>query len=95
MFKETEYCKTISITIINDNQYEADVDFYMLLKNPSSEAGLGDPSVTRITIIDDDGMLLPLMFKLLNITQEPFFIKSSGLHVHVCPSVKKGPPTSC
>ena len=55
IFKETEYQKTISVPIINDNQYEADVDFYVLLKNPSGDAGLGDPSVTRVTIIDDDG----------------------------------------
>ena len=45
----------ISIPIINDNQYEADVDFYVILKNAHGGAGIGDPSVTRITIVDDDG----------------------------------------
>ena len=31
------------------------MDFYLILKNPEGGAGLGDPSVTRVTIIDDDG----------------------------------------
>ena len=55
VFKETEYRKTITIPIINDNQYEADVDFYVILKNPQGDAGLSDPNITRVTIIDDDG----------------------------------------
>ncbi|XP_013418432.1 sodium/calcium exchanger 2 isoform X2 [Lingula anatina] len=53
-FAANEYCKTVTVPIVNDNQYEADVDFYVILKNPSAEAGLGDPSVARVTIIDDD-----------------------------------------
>ncbi|ELU01061.1 hypothetical protein CAPTEDRAFT_224088 [Capitella teleta] len=52
-FNENEYKKTISISIINDFQYEADTDFYVLLKNPGG-GGTGDPSITRVTIIDDD-----------------------------------------
>ena len=55
MFKETEYVKRIRVPIINDDQYEADKDFYVFLKNPSSTSSIGDPSVTRVTIIDDDG----------------------------------------
>ena len=55
MFSESEYRKSITIPIINDMQYEADVDFYVILKNPSGEAGISDPNITRITIIDDDG----------------------------------------
>ncbi|GFS07622.1 sodium/calcium exchanger 3 [Elysia marginata] len=54
VFQENEYRKVISIPIINDNQYEADVDFYVILKNAHGGAGIGDPSVTRITIVDDD-----------------------------------------
>ncbi|XP_076443822.1 sodium/calcium exchanger 2-like isoform X2 [Babylonia areolata] len=53
-FNENEYKKSITIPIINDNQYEADVDFYIILKNPTGGAGLGDPSISRITIVDDD-----------------------------------------
>ena len=53
-FTENDFCQKISIPIINDNQYNPDTDFYMILKNPSGNAALGDPSVTRITIIDDD-----------------------------------------
>ncbi|XP_048252475.1 sodium/calcium exchanger 2-like isoform X2 [Haliotis rufescens] len=53
-FKENEYRKTFSIPIVNDNQYEADVDFYLILKNPQGQSGLGDPSVARVTIVDDD-----------------------------------------
>ncbi|XP_041367224.1 sodium/calcium exchanger 2-like isoform X2 [Gigantopelta aegis] len=54
IFKETEYQKSFSVSIINDNQYEADVDFYIILKNPKGMSGLGDPSVARVTIVDDD-----------------------------------------
>lgn len=56
IFSEEEYRKTIVVPIINDNQYEADTDFYVLLKNPKGGSGTGDPSITRVTIIDDDGM---------------------------------------
>jgi len=53
---ESESIKTISIPIINDNQYEADVDFYVILKNAVGQnAAIGDPSIARVTIIDDDG----------------------------------------
>ncbi|CAH1797885.1 unnamed protein product [Owenia fusiformis] len=54
VFSETEYRKSITIPIINDNQYEADADFYVILKNAHGGSGIGDPSVTRVTIIDDD-----------------------------------------
>ncbi|KAI0224366.1 Sodium/calcium exchanger 3 [Lamellibrachia satsuma] len=54
-FKDTESIKTISIPIINDNQYEADVDFYVTLKNARGlDASVGDPNIARVTIIDDD-----------------------------------------
>ncbi|XP_070172870.1 sodium/calcium exchanger 2-like isoform X8 [Littorina saxatilis] len=53
-FDENEYRKVITVPIINDNQYEADVDFYILLKNPAGGGGLGDPSIARVTIVDDD-----------------------------------------
>ena len=56
VFKENEYRKTIAVSIINDNQFENDVDFYIILKNPNGGSGLGDPSVARITIVDDDGL---------------------------------------
>lgn len=55
MFKETEYKKTVSIPIINDNQFENDVTFYIVLKNAGGGAGIGDPSVAMVTIVDDDG----------------------------------------
>ncbi|KAL8606727.1 hypothetical protein ACOMHN_018761 [Nucella lapillus] len=53
-FSENEYKKSITVPIINDNQYEVDVDFYLILKNPTGGAGLGDPSISRITVVDDD-----------------------------------------
>ena len=55
VFKENEYKKSVSIPIINDNEFESDVDFYLILKNPEGGAGLGDPSIARVTIVDDDG----------------------------------------
>ncbi|WAQ99799.1 NAC1-like protein [Mya arenaria] len=54
VFKESEYKKTISVPIINDNQFENDVTFYIVLKNPTGGAGIGDPSVATVTIVDDD-----------------------------------------
>ncbi|XP_071964302.1 sodium/calcium exchanger 3-like isoform X2 [Antedon mediterranea] len=55
-FAEDESRKSISIPIINDNEYENDMEFYVILKNPEGESveGLGDPSIARVTIIDDD-----------------------------------------
>jgi len=55
VFQSDEYVKTISVPIVNDFEFEPDTDFYIILKNPEGDAGLGDPSVTRVTIIDDDG----------------------------------------
>ncbi|XP_053406254.1 sodium/calcium exchanger 2-like isoform X4 [Mercenaria mercenaria] len=54
IFKEDEYRKTISVPIVNDNQFENDVMFYILLKNPTPGTGTGDPSVATVTIVDDD-----------------------------------------
>ena len=50
-----EWHKKITIPIVNDNQYENNMDFYVILKNPDGGGALGDPSLTRVTIIDDDG----------------------------------------
>ena len=55
VFNSDEYKKTISIPIVNDHEFEPDTDFYIILRNPEGDAGLGDPSVARVTIIDDDG----------------------------------------
>ncbi|XP_071167581.1 sodium/calcium exchanger 2-like isoform X3 [Mytilus edulis] len=53
-FAENEYKKTVTIPIIQDNQYTGNADFFILLKNPSTGAGIGDPSVGRVNIVDDD-----------------------------------------
>ena len=47
--------KTITIPIIKNDHYDADADFYILLKAPTGDSSLGDPNITRVTIIDDDG----------------------------------------
>lgn len=57
-FEAEETMKTVTIPIINDNDYEPDKEFYVILKNPDGEAALGDPSIARATIIDDDGKCL-------------------------------------
>ncbi|XP_064647544.1 sodium/calcium exchanger 1-like isoform X2 [Lineus longissimus] len=54
IFMENEYRKAIAIPIINDLQYEADTEFYIILKNPGGDGGIGEPSIARVTIIDDD-----------------------------------------
>ena len=56
--KDTEYRQSITIHIINFNQFENDCDFYAILKNTTNGTFLGDPSVTRITIVDDDGKFI-------------------------------------
>ncbi|XP_071844528.1 sodium/calcium exchanger 3-like isoform X2 [Apostichopus japonicus] len=53
-FLETEWKKTISIPIIKNNTFTSNVEFYVILKIPEGGSQLGDPSVTRVTIIDDD-----------------------------------------
>lgn len=55
-FDATDFQKKIPITVINDAQYEGNVDFYVLLKNAKGDAGIGDPNIARVTIIDDDGI---------------------------------------
>ena len=49
--------KQIEIRLVDDNQYNPGADFYVILKNPRGEAALGDPSVARVTIIDDDSKI--------------------------------------
>lgn len=60
-FLETEWKKTISIPIIKNNTFTSNVEFYVILKVPEGGMQLGDPSVTRVTIIDDDGEFIPLL----------------------------------
>ena len=54
LFGDNDYIQQITIPIIDDNQFNPNTDFYVILKNPSGDVLLGDPSVTRISIIDDD-----------------------------------------
>ena len=39
---------------MNDCQYEPDREFYIILKNAKGLTAIGDPSIARVTIIDDD-----------------------------------------
>ena len=41
-------------------QYSNNHDFYVVLKNPSNDAEILDPVITRVTIIDDDGMFMKI-----------------------------------
>jgi len=43
------------ITIMHRDGYALEKDFYVILKNPVGSVELGEPNLTRITIIDDDG----------------------------------------
>ena len=45
----------LTIAIIHHDGYALEKDFYLLLKNPVGIAELGEPNLSRITIIDDDG----------------------------------------
>ena len=57
--RETE--RTIEIQIIDDNQWEPDLDFYVELYDPSQKGEeeiaprmIGDDSICKITILDED-----------------------------------------
>ena len=57
IFNENEDRKSISVPIIDNNQFDDDTEFYIILKNPVGGKGVGDPSVATVTIFDDDGKL--------------------------------------
>ena len=54
-FKPGDTKKSLTITLIHHEGYMQEKDLYVLLKNPTGKAELGEPNLTRITIIDDDG----------------------------------------
>ena len=62
LFGDNDYEKQITIPVIDDNQFNPDTEFYVILKNPTGDAYLGDPSVTRVTIIDDDSKYEKIMY---------------------------------
>ncbi|CAE1230020.1 unnamed protein product [Acanthosepion pharaonis] len=51
VFREDEYRKQIPINITTEGRTINTVDFFLILKNPSGNAGLGDPSVAHVVII--------------------------------------------
>ena len=53
-FSHEETVKTIDVPIMDDDLYEGDEVFYILLKNPSEGTTIGPASLCAITIIDDD-----------------------------------------
>lgn len=53
-FKPGDLSKLIPINITNDNIYEPDQNFTIMLSNPSSNAIIGSPGTATITIKDDD-----------------------------------------
>ena len=55
-FEGNQCRKTITVHIIPDNQYKANMDFSVVLHHPSDHFGVGDPSVATVIITDDDGM---------------------------------------
>jgi ribosomal protein L35AE/L33A len=46
--------RTLSITILNDSDYEDDETFNLTLSNPTGGAIIGDPGIAEATIIDDE-----------------------------------------
>jgi len=53
-FAAGELSKTILITLANDTVAEINKVFSIQLYDPTNDATIGDPAVTRVTIIDDD-----------------------------------------
>ena len=62
-FKPGDAKQALTITLIHHEGYTQEKAFYVLLKNPMGKAELGEPNLTRITIIDDDGNDLDLCKK--------------------------------
>ena len=56
-FAAGELSKTIVIPLANDTVAEIDKVFSIQLYDPTNEATIGDPAVTRVTIVDDDSTL--------------------------------------
>ena len=60
-FEPMETEKEIGITIVDDNQWEPDEEFFLKLsllsagQGPSKEVKLGRTSIMEITILNDDG----------------------------------------
>ncbi|MET0026512.1 MAG: Calx-beta domain-containing protein [Candidatus Thiodiazotropha sp.] len=53
-FLDGETTKQISISLIDDRDYEANERFQAMIGNPTGGAVIGDPASTSITILDDD-----------------------------------------
>jgi len=54
MFFDGDTSKTITITILDDDVYEGDESFNVVLSNLVGEATLGNPSTAIVTIIEND-----------------------------------------
>lgn len=55
-FNDGEVSQSFSISILNDNTYEADESFELSLSNPQGGASLGSTTLASVTIFDDDPM---------------------------------------
>jgi len=53
-FAPGEVTKTINVPIVNDGLVDGSRDFEVILSDPSSKAGVGNPDSILVTIIDDD-----------------------------------------
>eukprot|EP00924_Labyrinthula_sp_SR-Ha-C_P003232 augustus_masked-scaffold_15-processed-gene-3.32-mRNA-1 protein AED:0.02 eAED:0.04 QI:0/-1/0/1/-1/1/1/0/875 len=76
-FMPGEQLKFISVNIIDDNEFEEDEEFYLVLKAPLENAVLAPNNVAEITIIDDDN---PGKFGFL---KETVTSKESSHHVEL------------
>ncbi|KAL8625458.1 hypothetical protein ACOMHN_018603 [Nucella lapillus] len=54
VFAESEVSKTIKVPIVQGKEPGSEVDFYVILKNPTGGGALGDPSIARVSVMDDN-----------------------------------------
>jgi solute carrier family 8 (sodium/calcium exchanger) len=71
-FEKNEQLKSIFIDIVDDNEWEPDELFFVKIQLPQEDPNivLGNIAICQITIINDDGTTIIIIYTYLNILSE-------------------------